>query len=110
MAQAARKGGRPRTCLNTSTSEAFNIAASLTPSVHADRICSTVETCSLTNIRIIRKIINAVNKVLCTGQELSETVLTRVIPSTVLLSAIHYNGIEDGPDFDFVLAQGTSRD
>ena len=31
--------------------------------------------------------------------------LWRVIPSTVLLAAIHYKGIENGPDFNFVLTQ-----
>ncbi|MNP11567.1 hypothetical protein D3C76_1037620 [compost metagenome] len=33
-----------------------------------------------------------------------ESVLARVIPPTVLLAAISYNGIENGPDFKYVLS------
>ncbi len=95
--------------LTTSSAEAFEIAVGLTPSIHAERIHATVETCELTNIRIVRKIIKVVNRILGDHQGLSDAVLSRVIPSTVLLSAIHYKGIEDGPDFDFVLAQGSTR-
>lgn len=50
------------------------------------------------------------NRVLENQANLSDVLLNRVVPSTVLLSAIHYKGIEDGPDFDFVLAQGTPND
>lgn len=96
--------------LNTTPSEAFNIAVGLTLSPYADRIRVSVEVCGLTNIRIIRKVIKAVNQILGESHGLSDVVLTRVIPSVVLLSAIHYKGIEDGPDFDFVLAYGTVRD
>ncbi len=96
--------------LNTSPSEAFEIAVELTPSLYASRIRATIETCGLINIRIIRKVIKAVNRILGDRQGLNDAVLSRVIPSTVLLSAIHYKGIEDGPDFDFVLARGTDRD
>ncbi len=96
--------------LNTTPAEAFNIAVGLTPSLYADRIRVSVEVCGLTNIRIIRKVIKAVNQIIGERHELSGAVLTRVIPSIVLLAAIHYKGIEDGPDFDFVLAYGTVRD
>lgn len=95
--------------LTTSSAEAFEIAVGIKPSIHAERIRATVETCELTNIRIIRKIIKVVNRIVGDRQGLSDPVLSRVIPSTVLLSAIHYKGIEDGPDFDFVLAQGSTR-
>lgn len=95
--------------LTTSSAEAFEIAVGMKPSIHAERIRATVETCELTNIRIVRKIIKVVNRIVGDRQGLSDAVLSRVIPSTVLLSAIHYKGIEDGPDFDFVLAQGSTR-
>lgn len=96
--------------LTTSSAEAFEIAIGLRPSIHAERIRVIVEICELTNIRIIQRIIKVVNRVLGDRQGLSDAVLSRVIPSTVLLSAIHYKGIEDGPDFDFVLAHGSSLD
>lgn len=89
--------------LETSPVEAFGIAASLTPTVFAAELKQAVEACRVTNIRIIRKIIRVVNRLLANRGELPPDVLARVIPSTTLLSAIHYKGLDDGPDFDFVL-------
>lgn len=96
--------------LSTSTSEAFAIAIGLTPSTYADGIRAAAERCDLTNIRIIRKVIKAVNRIIGTRTSLSDALLSRVVPSTVLLAAIHYKGIKDDPDFDFVLSQGTPND
>ncbi|KVH72224.1 hypothetical protein WJ41_13920 [Burkholderia ubonensis] len=89
--------------LDTSPREAFDIAASLVSSPYAEWIRTTVEGCGVTNIRIICKIIRAIKRILGEQEDLSDDVLARVIPSTVLLSAIYYKGIEDGPHFDFVL-------
>lgn len=89
--------------LDTSPSEAFGIAAALTPTEWASHIKPAVEACQLTNIRIIRKIIRVVNRLLANRDHLSDGVLRRVIPSATLLSAIHYKGLADGPNFDFVL-------
>ncbi len=96
--------------LDTSPSEAFDIAIGLTPSTYGARIKEPVEVCRLTNIRIIRKVIRAVNRILGARKTLSDAVLMRVIPSTVLLAAINYKGIENGPDFNFVLNCGSSTD
>ena len=93
--------------LNTLPIEAFRIAVGLTPSPYAERIREAVDTCGLTNIRIIQKVIKAVNRILDNRLNLSEAVLSRVIPSTVLLSAIHYKGLDDGPTMEYVLATGT---
>lgn len=92
--------------LETSPAEAFDIAVGIHSSIYADRIKNTVETCGVTNIRIICKILKAANRILGNRNDLSDDVLSRVVPSTVLLSAIHYKGIEDGPDFHFVLKIG----
>ncbi|SKC99122.1 KAP family P-loop domain-containing protein [Burkholderia sp. CF099] len=89
--------------LDTSPSEAFDIAIRLRPSPYVDLIRTTVETCRLTNIRIISKVVKTVNRLLEGRGQLADAVLRRTIPSTVLLAAIHYNGIENGPTFDFVL-------
>lgn len=96
--------------LSTSTSEAFDIAVGLVPSPHAARIRAASEHCGLTNIRIICKVIKAVNRILGNREGLSDALLLRVVPSTVLLAAIHYKGIQDGLDFNFVLSQGTPND
>jgi len=89
--------------LETVPAEAFEIAKFLAPSPYAERIKKTVETCGITNIRIICKVIRAVNRILGRRDDLSDDVLSRVVPSTVLLAATHYKGLEDGPDFEFIL-------
>lgn len=89
--------------LDTTPSEAFDIAIQLSQSQFSAKIKPAVEACGLTNIRIIRKVIRAANRILVDHAPLSDDVLSRVIPSTVLLAAIHYKGIEDGPTMDFVL-------
>lgn len=93
--------------LTTSSSEAFDIAIGFTASEYGGQIRTSVVSCGVTNIRIISKIIKVVNRILGDRQALTNAVLWRVIPSTVLLAAIHYKGIEDGPDFDFVLTQNS---
>ena len=95
--------------LTTSSSEAFDIAIGFTASEYGGQIRTSVVSCGVTNIRIISKIIKVVNRILGERQELTDAVLWRVIPSTILLSAIHYKGIEDGPDFDFVLRQDSEN-
>lgn len=89
--------------LDTTPAEAFDIAIQLSQSQFAAKIKPAVEACGITNIRIIRKVIRAANKILASHATLPDDVLDRVIPSTVLLSAIHYKGIEDGPTMAFVL-------
>lgn len=89
--------------LETTSTDAFDIAVQLSPSQFAEKIKPAVEACGLTNIRIIRKIIRTANKILAAHAPIPDDVLNRVIPSLVLLSAIHYKGIEDGPTIAFVL-------
>ncbi|TWI65427.1 hypothetical protein IP91_02835 [Pseudoduganella lurida] len=89
--------------LDTTAAEAFDIGIQLSPSPFAAKIKPAVEACGISNIRIIRKVIRAANKILAAHLTLPDDVLDRVIPSTVLLSAIHYKGIEDGPTMAFVL-------
>lgn len=92
--------------LQTSSSEAFDIAVRLVPTAYAAHLKPAVEACQLTNIRIIRKIIRVANRLLSHRGRLADEVLNRVIPSTTLLSAIHYKGMEEGPDFKYVMEYG----
>ena len=92
--------------LATTPEEAFAIAAELTPSAYADALMRASTSCKLTNIRIVRKIIKAANSILGKRQ-LDDAVIARVVPSIVLFSAIHYKGLEDGPDFQFALNVGS---
>lgn len=94
--------------LETSPVEACEIALTKTPSLYASSISKAVEVCNITNIRIINKIIKAINLIMGTRKNVPTTILNRVIPSAVLLAAIHYRGIDNGPDFKFVLSYDTS--
>jgi len=89
--------------LETSAEEAFHIAIKLVPSEYQESIKKAVVACLLNNIRVICKVIRSVNRILDGYSNLSEALLARVIPSTVLLSAIHYRGIENGPPVEYVL-------
>ncbi len=89
--------------LETSADEAFEIAIKLVPSIYESSIKQAVIECSLNNIRIVCKVIKSVNKILDGYTGLTQALLARVIPSTVLLSAIHYRGIENGPPLEYVL-------
>ncbi|MET4489464.1 P-loop NTPase fold protein [Bradyrhizobium sp. LA7.1] len=95
--------------LLTTPDEAFEIATALSPSRFSVHIRKAADTCGLTNIRIVRKVIRSVNRILG-DRNLSDAILTRVVPSIVLLTAINYRGIVDGPDFQFVLAIGSTSD
>lgn len=92
--------------LLTTPDEAFSIAIELLPSTYSSAIKKSSTICGLTNIRIIGKIIRAVNRILG-GRDLDEAIQARVVPSIVLFSAIHYKGLEDGPDFQFALNVGS---
>ncbi|MGP1715805.1 MAG: P-loop NTPase fold protein [Methylophilus sp.] len=88
--------------LNTSADEAFAIAISLVHSIYESELKRAFITCRLTNIRIIIKAIKVANHILG-KQPLDPIIQARMIPSIVLFSAIYYKGVEDGPDFNFVL-------
>lgn len=95
--------------LLTTPDEAFSIAVGLFPSSYAGAIKRVSVACGLTNIRIIGKVIKAANRILG-DRALEDALLARVVPSIVLLSAIHYKGLEDGPDFQFALGIGSPSD
>jgi hypothetical protein len=88
--------------LLTSAEEAFSIAIKLTPSKYAQALERATVACGLSNIRIICKLIKAANQLLA-GRDLEKAIESRVVPSIVLFSAIHYRGLQDGPDFQFAL-------
>lgn len=89
--------------LETTPEEAFDIAITNNPSTWAAPIRAAVTICKISNIRIIYKIIRTVNRLLSNRSDLTDGVLKRIVPSTVLLSAIHYKGLNEGPNFDYLL-------
>lgn len=92
--------------LSTAADEAFSIAIGLAPSKYSDALKKATIACGLTNIRIVVKVIRVANQILC-GRDLDDAIQTRVVPSIVLFSAIHYRGLADGPDFKFALNAGS---
>lgn len=96
--------------LTTSVDEALAIGLAESSSRWSESIKRSLKACGITNIRIIRKIIIAVNAVLGEREELPEPVLRRVVPSTVLLAAIHHHGLDDAPSVPFVLGFGSKGD
>lgn len=94
--------------LLTTPDEAFSIAVGLHPTRYAEWIKRASVACGLTNIRIIGRVIKVANSILG-DRELEDALLDRVVPSIVLFAAIHYKGLEDGPDFQFALSIGSPR-
>nr|WP_297352917.1 P-loop NTPase fold protein [uncultured Caldimonas sp.] len=89
--------------LSTTPDEAFSIAIKLWPSPKYEAaLRRAVLACGLTNIRVIGKVVKAANQILA-NRDLIEPIQARVVPSIVLFSAIHYRGLEDGPNFQFAL-------
>ncbi|WP_114942134.1 P-loop NTPase fold protein [Pseudomonas putida] len=89
--------------LETSTSEAFDIAHKLTSCPWPTQLRAALEPLQITNIRVIRKIIRAANQLLGQDPHLAPLVLKRVLPSISLLGAIHYGAVEDAPSNEFIL-------
>lgn len=89
--------------LNTTPREAFDIAHKLVASKYREQVANAVETCGVTNIRVIVKVMRVVEAIMGPYSNLKPAVVNRVIPSIVLLSSVQYRGIEDGPTFDYIL-------
>lgn len=91
--------------LLTSAEEAFSIGIGLVLSKYSEALKRASIACRLTNIRVVVKVIKVANQILM-GRDLDEAIQARVVPSIVLFSAIHYRGLDDGPDFKFALNAG----
>ena len=94
--------------LSTSAKEAFEIASAIPFAKYSEPLERACIACSLTNIRIVKKIIKITNDVLG-DRPLDDATLARVVPSIVLFSAIHYRGLDDGPDMQFALNVAQAR-
>lgn len=95
--------------LHTTSEEACEIAYSKRKVHHSYQavIQEAVIACGITNIRVIQKVIQTVERLLGDGQGLSDQVLKRMIPSIVLLAGTYLKGIQDGPPADYIIRAGT---
>lgn len=92
--------------LCTTPDEAFSIAITLFASpLYGATLKKAVVSCGLNNIRIVSKVIQLANQILA-GRALDDAIQARVVPSIVLFAAIHYCGLDEGPDFQFALNIG----
>lgn len=94
--------------LSTTPLEAVSIALKLRPSTHIEAIRERCIECGLVNIRTIEKVIRSVDQVL-NSYKLPPEALARLVPRIVTLSAIHFDGIDDGPDLEYVMKLGKGR-
>lgn len=93
--------------LETTPSEAFDIALTLVDTRFSAEIRLACAACGICNIRILKKIIVCCNRILTNTARHTPELLGRVVPPICLLAALHFKGIDDGPDIAFVLRGGT---
>ncbi len=95
-----------------SPSEATSIALSLhksrglTPAAAPElpnQFRAAIEACQITNIRVISKLERLVRRILGEAGKLDTAIHDRVVPSVVLLGAIHHRSLDNAPDFEFVV-------
>lgn len=67
-----------------------------------------ISLCKINNIRVIRKITRVIERIFLDHASLGSDVYQQIIPSTVLLAAIHYKGMPDAPPIEFVLNHNTN--
>lgn len=87
--------------LNPSADESFDVAANGFDLRHLSLIRNANSLLNINNIRIIRNILGAIKKIENMG-DLGDVPPERWIPSTVLLTAIHYQAIENPPTIEFI--------
>lgn len=88
--------------LDPTPSDAFFIAVQENKPPYVDAVRVAVETLGINNIRVIRRICRVVTKLLGSHPDLDGSSVLRVVPSTVLLTVLHYRAIPDGPPMSYV--------
>lgn len=90
--------------LKTTAGEAFGIAVEkLDASAgHMQAARAALETLSITNIRVIKRVLNIVVRIFEEAGQPNEVAFDRWVPSTVLMSAAHYRALEDPPTFQYL--------
>lgn len=96
---------RLRTTPKEACEIAFRVRKEACP--YRDEIEEAVEVCGITNIRIILKIIQSVDRIIGHVGELSQDVLKRMVPSIVVLAGTYFKGIVDGPDAQYIIQAGS---
>lgn len=88
--------------LNPTPTDAFKIVNDLDGLPYSHAVRSAIEIVGINNIRVIRRICRVIRNLLGKYADFDEVSAARVVPSTVLLTALHYRAIPDGPPMEYV--------
>lgn len=88
--------------LAPSAAESFSTAVLDTSPAYSQTLRNSIEILGITNIRVIRRINKVIKALLATQATLDESVLARMVPSTALLTAMHFRAIPNGPTMEYV--------
>lgn len=88
--------------LDPTPTEAFSTAVPSSPLSFVPAVRAAVEILNINNIRVIRRIFRVVTKLMDGRGTLDEKAISRVVPSTVLLTALHFRAIAAGPPMSYV--------
>lgn len=89
--------------LQPTSPEAFAVASADYNLSFLESARDAISTLGITNIRVIKRIIRVLSELLENYGILDEHVQSKVVPSTVLLTAIHYRGITSEITSEYVL-------
>lgn len=93
--------------LDPTPTEAFSIATQVDQPPHIEAIRAAIETLGINNIRVILRVCRVIKNLLGKYPDLEGNSIVRVVPSTVLLTALHYRAIPDGPPMSYVASHNS---
>ncbi len=90
--------------LKPTPADALAVAFTDRPHPFAQAIAPAVERLGLTNIRVIRRIADVMSRLSPITDDADPALIERIVPSVVLMSAIHFRALRDAPPLDYVAA------
>lgn len=88
--------------LNPTANETFAIAAQGNTKHYLENVRVAIEDLNIRNIRVIQRILKTTEFIANEMQSSTDIESARWIPSTVLLTAIHYHAAENAPSFAYL--------
>ena len=95
--------------LDPTPADAFSVATQDNQPPYIELVSKAVETLGINNIRVIRRVCRVVTKLLGKYASLDKSTAIRVVPSTALLTALHYRAIPDGPPMTYVASYNSTQ-
>lgn len=88
--------------LDPSPADAFYIAVQENKPPYVEAVRKAIETLEINNIRVIRRVCRVVTTLLGNHSGLDSSSVLHLVPSTVLLTAIHFRALPGGPPLSYV--------